>query len=111
MKQGTLDEYRDTLRRFNGADYDHERDSGRLSLQLQRVFNALKDGQWNTLEMLASKTGDPEASISAQMRHLRKNRFGAYIIEKRYVTNGLYEYRLLVGADGKPIRNEDNAKN
>jgi uncharacterized protein (DUF2132 family) len=80
--------------RFNGADYDSERDNGRLGAQLKRVFDYVSDGSWHTLENMAVNTGDPAASISAQLRHLRKKRFGSWNVERRYINNGLYEYRL-----------------
>jgi hypothetical protein len=80
--------------RFNGADYDPERDNGRLGAQLKRVFDYVSDGHWHTLEDMANNTGDPAASISAQLRHLRKERFGSWNVERRYINNGLYEYRL-----------------
>ena len=80
--------------RFNGADYDPERDNGRLGAQLKRVFDYVSDGNWHTLEDMANNTGDPAASISAQLRHLRKTRFGSWNVERRYINNGLYEYRL-----------------
>jgi hypothetical protein len=38
---------------------------------------------WMTLEELARKTKFPEASISAQLRHLRKEAHGAYQVAKR----------------------------
>jgi len=38
---------------------------------------------WMTLAELARKTNFPEASISAQLRHLRKAEHGAYHVEKR----------------------------
>jgi len=38
---------------------------------------------WMTLEELAHKTRYPEASISAQLRHLRKPQYGGYVVEKR----------------------------
>ena len=38
---------------------------------------------WMTLKELAAKTRYPEASISAQLRHLRKPEFGGYVVEKR----------------------------
>ena len=79
---------------FNGADYVPERDNVRLGNQLLRVKAAIASGQWKTLSELAHETGDPEASISAQLRHLRKPRFGSFNIERRHVSNGLYQYRL-----------------
>lgn len=40
-------------------------------------------------------TGDPEASISAQLRHLRKHRFGGHDVQKRRRNDGAqWEYRL-----------------
>ena len=33
-----------------------------------------KGGDWRTLRSIADCTGDPEASVSAQLRHLRKDR-------------------------------------
>ena len=38
---------------------------------------------WMTLEELSHKTRYPEASISAQLRHLRKPHYGGYVVEKR----------------------------
>lgn len=62
---------------------------------MSRVYNAVLDGEWHTLDQLARTTGDPPASVSAQLRHLRKKRFGGHTIDRRYVENGLYEYRMV----------------
>lgn len=83
---------------FNGPDYVHERDAPRLTKQIERVKELMKDGRWRSLPQIAKATNDPEASISAQLRHLRKKRFGGHTIEKRYQGNGLFEYRLLLAA-------------
>lgn len=85
----------DQTPRFNGADYQPARDDGRLQAQMKRVFDVLSRGGWLTLHALAEATGDPPASVSAQIRHLRKKRFGGHTIERRYVGGGLYEYRLV----------------
>jgi hypothetical protein len=58
----------------------------------------MKDGQWRTLEQIADMTGDPTPSVSAQLRHLRKPRFGSHTVDRRHVGGGLYEYRLEVAA-------------
>ena len=79
--------------RFNGSDYVHERDSGRLSAQLSRVFDCIRSGSWMTLEEIAVAADAPAPSVSAQLRHLRKKRFGEHIIEKRYEGDGLYRYK------------------
>ncbi len=54
----------------------------RLNGQMLRVFEAMKDGRPYRLAEVAKKTGDPEASVSAQMRHLRKARFGGHTVER-----------------------------
>lgn len=82
--------------RFDGADYDHDRDSARLTGQILRVFDLMKDQQWRTLREIAAATGDPESSISAQLRHLRKERFGSHTVEREHVGGGLFRYRLIV---------------
>lgn len=81
--------------RFDGAAYVPERDDIRLTAQLGRVWEAMRGGAWRTLRQLADTTGDPEASISAQLRHLRKDRFGGHTVERDYVGNGVYAYRLI----------------
>jgi hypothetical protein len=93
-------EIQETLR-FDGSDYVPERDNERLKGQLLRVYNVMKDGEWRTLREIAETTGDPEASISAQLRHLRKERFGAHIVDKEHIESGLYRYRLVVNTKGK----------
>jgi len=87
--------------RFNGADYIPSRDDARLSGQILRVWDCMKDESWRTLREIANITGDPEASISAQLRHLRKERFGGHEVEREYVSNGLYKYRLLKSKERK----------
>jgi hypothetical protein len=87
--------------RFDGAVYDPQFDDARLDKQLGRVWSVVQDGRWRTLREIALRTHDPEASISAQLRHLRKPRFGGYIIEKRNRgdrARGLYEYRCESGS-------------
>ena len=81
--------------RFNGSDYDSQRDDARLTGQLLRIWEYMKDSKWRTLSEISQATGDPQASISAQLRHLRKPRFGAHIVEKEYLGNGLYQYKVI----------------
>lgn len=85
--------------RFNGSDYDPVRDDVRLTGQLLRVWNVMSSGQWRTLDQISKETGDPAASISAQLRHLRKQRFGGHTVEKEHMGNGLYRYRVIVNKE------------
>lgn len=80
---------------FDGADYVHAEDYSRLKSQYDRVFALMRDGQWRTLEGISELTGDPVASVSAQLRHMRKPRFGAHTVERRYMDRGLYVYRVI----------------
>jgi hypothetical protein len=88
--------------RFDGPAYDPALDDDRLRRQLGRVWTLMRDGEWRSLYEIAAATGDPETSTSAQLRHLRKPRFGGYTVEKRRRTPGAgtFEYRLLLGASG-----------
>lgn len=80
--------------RFNGPEYDPARDNGRLTKQIGRVYVAAFGETWYTIAELAAKTGDPENSVSAQLRHLRKPRFGGYTVERRSRRGPLFEYRV-----------------
>ena len=83
---------------FDGPDYQPELDFTRLTGQIKRIFILMADSKWRTLAEIASATHAPSPSVSAQLRHLRKPRFGAHKVERRRRGNagrGLYEYRLL----------------
>ena len=82
--------------RFDGSDYDPQRDNKRLGNQLTKIFELMKDGVYRSLNEIAAITGEPEASISAQLRHLRKKRFGSHDVNKRHEGNGFYKYQLIV---------------
>jgi len=86
---------------FDGPTYESSHDCARLTGQTRRVHQAMLAasylGQWLTLSEIRERTGDPEASISARLRDLRKDRFGGLEIEKRRrgeASRGLWEYRL-----------------
>lgn len=78
----------------DGETYDHDRDGPRLHRQAQLVFDAIKDGRWRTLHAITERTGEPEASVSARLRDLRKPKFGGFTISRRYVAAGVWEYRM-----------------
>lgn len=84
-----------TIARFDGITYSEERDGNRLSSMLERVLLMMIDGQWRTLQEIREFCGGTDASISARLRDLRKPKFGAYDVERRYVSNGLWEYRVM----------------
>ena len=61
--------------------------SDRMPTQLdvvrQVMLLAAQYDSWMTLEELARKTHFPEPSISAQLRHLRKQQHGSFTVSKR----------------------------
>ena len=105
-----------------GPVFDGVRDRGRILTQMEVIRDVLLSaaecaGQiarpsftrlwdvtqiapyegWLTLREISDLTNYGEASISAQLRHLRKPHFGAYVVVKRRrgpVTNGAWEYRI-----------------
>ncbi len=85
--------------RFNGADYTPRLDQNRLTGQIRRIYSLMQDQQWRTFDQIAEKTHDPTTSISAQLRNLRKQRFGGHTVNRRRVdgdpTSGLHEYQLI----------------
>jgi hypothetical protein len=95
--------------RFDGPTYQPEVDQERLSGQILRIRDLMVDGTWRTLGEIAARTGDPESSISAQLRHLRKVRFGAYLVDKRRRVDGggLYEYRVADRGAAEEVTHEE----
>jgi len=84
---------------FDGHTYEPKKDKVRLTKQIGRVFKLMRDGKWRTVQEIAAITEDPENSVSAQLRNLRKGRFGGHKVERRirgYRAQALYEYRLEV---------------
>lgn len=88
---------------FDGPDYVHGRDRKRLAKQHEAIRDLMLDGVPRTLAEIEAETGYPPASISAQLRHLRKERFGSFNVRKRHrgdASLGLYEYWI----DPEPVR-------
>lgn len=85
---------------FDGATYEPEQDSARLESQLHAVYSFMADLQWHTLRDIywgiRPRCTASEPSISARLRDLRKAKWGSHIVERRRVTGGLFEYRLVV---------------
>lgn len=90
--------------RFNGPDYVPERDNVRLTGQILRVWDCMRDQQWRTLRQIEAATGDPQASISAQLRHLRKERFGGHTLNKEHLGEGLYRYQIIPASNEPPVK-------
>ena len=89
----------ENLEEFDGSNYIRDLDKVRLAGQMKSIFYLMRDCEWRTLNEIAWITGFGEASISAQLRNLRKAKFGGHIVIKRrrgYKEKGLWEYSLMV---------------
>lgn len=85
--------------RFSGPVYDEHLDAARLTGQLLRIAELMADQEWRTLGEISELTGDSTASISAQLRHLRKPRFGSNKVNKRRrgePGSGCWEYQVVM---------------
>ena len=92
------------MRTTFGPTYKASVDGARLSAQHERIRNYMLGVEWKTLDEIQRDlermfhSRFPVASISAQLRHLRKKPFGSFRLEKRHrgaAGWGLWEYRLL----------------
>lgn len=63
--------------------------------QMHQILATLRSGDWLTLPELNEKTGAPVASISAQLRNLRKPEYGSHRIDRRRRAGNLFEYKLV----------------
>jgi hypothetical protein len=95
MKQWTFEDWM-KLARYEGP-VDPKIDQDRLMGQTREIHDLMIDGKRRTLAEIEDITGFPQSSISAQLRHLRKPRFGGFIVNKyrRYEDKGVWEYELI----------------
>lgn len=87
--------------RFDGVTYDPKKDGERLSNLLDRIYAFMADGQWRTLREISDASGGAEASVSARLRDLRKDRFQRShpndgVDKKRRGEGGVWLYRVRV---------------
>ncbi len=80
--------------RFDGETFEPDRDGERLGKELTAVRVYVMDHEWHTLSEISNALGYPEASISARLRDLRKARFGSYVVNREYVSRGLWRYQI-----------------
>jgi len=78
----------------DGATYNAQFDHDRLSRQAKLIYKLMVDGAWRSLSEISQITGEPEASVSARLRDLRKPRFGGFTVERRRRSKGTFEYKL-----------------
>lgn len=80
-EQATFEDY---LRasRFSGC-IDPLKDCDPLTSQIAKIYHLMKDQNWRTLQEIEEATGYPQASVSAQLRNLRKGDYGWQTVNKR----------------------------
>ncbi len=83
-----------TANLFDGPTYDPALDEVRLKGQIQDVFGFLSRWDWCSVGEIALATGHPHNSISAQIRNLRKEKHGAWEIERRREGTGFFQFHL-----------------
>ena len=94
-KQWTFEDWL-AIARYEGP-VDAKIDFDRLQGQTKAIYDLMSDGIWRTLQDIEAITNYPSPSISSQLRHLRKSRFGGHIVDKRRRGNGgTWEYKLII---------------
>ena len=81
---------------FDGATIDPDLDNERLFTLMGRVELFMSDSLWHTLREIADECSGSEASVSARLRDLRKDRHGNRHVSRERVKDapGLWQYRL-----------------
>ena len=81
---------------FDGETFRQDRDGQRLFRQLEAVKALMADGAWRSFDEIATALDIPQASASARVRDLRKVKFGAWTVERRYDGDGLWRFRVVL---------------
>lgn len=83
---------------FDGDTITPE-DFPRLNRQLRAVYDLMQDGYWRSLRQIADRTGEPEASVSARLRDLRKRKFGGFKVLRAHHGNGFWIYKVMAKSE------------
>jgi len=86
-----------TMPEHKGSDFENGLDGERLKTQFQKIYDLMQDGIPRTLNEIELATGIlAQASISAQLRLMRKIKYHTVIKKRRGEKNkGLFEYKLI----------------
>lgn len=85
---------------FDGRTFVPRLDGARLRGMLDQVRNVMADGRWRTVAEIRTAVGGSDASITARLRDLRKQRFGGFTVDRRRrgglasAELGVHEYRV-----------------
>ena len=80
-----------------GPAFDEAQDGARIRGQLEAIRQFMLSAKaWYTLSELHNALDFPESSISADLRHLRKEKHGSYDVKKRRRDGGAqWEYSVV----------------
>lgn len=85
---------------FDGETFDQDKDGARLTGQMLRVFEVMRDGVYRSPDELMALIPDrSSASITARLRDLRKDKFGGHTVNLRRRGDGrrgVHDYQLVV---------------
>lgn len=79
-------------------DFVNPKDAERtqkLTGDLRRVYAIMQDGKTHLVSDIAKILNLPECSVSAQIRHLRKQKYGGYNVVRKSLTKGVSIYQLI----------------
>ena len=85
---------------------DTER-ANKLTRDMERIFQIMLDKKPHLVSDIAKTLELPETSVSSQLRHLRKEKFGSINIQRRSITKGTSYYILLDGNFPKKGKKHD----
>ena len=91
-----------------GPAFDEAKDGVRLFKQRDMILQHMLNGSWQTLGEIEIALNYPQASISAQLRHLRKKDHGGYIVDKRRRGKGTWEYQVTENDPPKTVADIDS---
>jgi len=84
---------------FYGDSYDPLFDKERLTGQIKKIYELMRDGKWRTLSEIEEAIHAPQASISAGLRLFRRREYGSHEVNRRARgdrSRGLFEYQVVL---------------
>lgn len=99
-KQEMLNSFQEKLTAPKKQKATDTMDLDRLKGQLGIVYSIMKGGKWHTLESIATEAHKsfqryiPQVSVSSRIRELRQPHKGSHTVDREYLGNGVFQYRL-----------------
>ena len=98
---------------FDGPCFDWELDHSRLTTLMALIFLEIRDGIFRTVEQIQwditikYNKRCSQTSISAILRHFRKEKYGGHTVNTRRVKEtGLFKYQFVFNIDFETITDD-----